>query len=87
VQLHELAHIVQHIVVLGRSRRHLLDDGGNVTKDRGIQQSCISLRFFKWREREKRDETFRLSDGGEHKVEELVVLGVPFKANFTRSAR
>jgi len=52
VQLHELAHIVQHIVVLGRSRRHLLDDGGNVTKDRGIQQSCISLRFFKWRERE-----------------------------------
>jgi len=41
VQLHELANVVQHVVVLGRGRGHLLDDGGHVAKDRGIQQSYI----------------------------------------------
>lgn len=27
-------------MVLGRGRRHLLDNGRDVTKDRGIQQGC-----------------------------------------------
>lgn len=44
VQLHELAHIVQHIVVLGRRRRHLLNNGGDVAEDRRVQQSCPDTR-------------------------------------------
>lgn len=37
VQLHELAYVVQHIVVLGRRRRHLLDDGRHVSEYCGVQ--------------------------------------------------
>ena len=37
VKLHELPDTVEHIVILGRGTRHLLDDGCNVTKDSGIK--------------------------------------------------
>lgn len=37
VQLHELAHVVEHLVVLGRRRCHLLDDGRHVTEDRCVE--------------------------------------------------
>lgn len=37
VQLHEFPHVVQHVVILGGGGRHLLDDGGDVTEDRGVQ--------------------------------------------------
>ena len=40
MQFHELAHVVEHFVVLGRGRRHLLDDGRHVTEDGGVQQRC-----------------------------------------------
>lgn len=36
VQLHEFAHVVQHVVVLGGGRRHLLDDRCHVTEYRGV---------------------------------------------------
>ena len=39
VQLHKLAHVVEHLVVLGRGARHLLDDGRHVTKYCRVQQS------------------------------------------------
>lgn len=39
VQLHELPHVVQHVVVLGGGGCHLLDDRGYVTEDRGVEQS------------------------------------------------
>ena len=38
VQLHKFADVVEHFVVLGRRRRHLLDDGRHVTEDGGVQQ-------------------------------------------------
>ena len=38
VQLHELPDAVEHVVVLGGGARHLLDDGGHVAEDRGVQQ-------------------------------------------------
>lgn len=44
VQLHELAHVVKHVVVLGRRRCHLLDYRGHVTKDGGVQESCNTVR-------------------------------------------
>lgn len=44
VQLHELAHVVEHVVVLGGGRRHLLDDGGHVPEDRGVQERCDTPR-------------------------------------------
>lgn len=37
VQLHEFPYVVQHIVILGGGGRHLLDDRGDVTEDRGVQ--------------------------------------------------
>lgn len=39
VQFHELPHVVQHVVVLGRRRGHLLDDGRHMAEDRRVQQS------------------------------------------------
>ena len=38
VQLHELPDVVQHVVVLGGGGRHLLDDGGHVPEDGGVQE-------------------------------------------------
>lgn len=46
MQLHELAHVVQHIVVLGGGRCHLLDDGGNVTENGRVQQSYWVVVFL-----------------------------------------
>lgn len=40
VQLHEFAHVVQHVVVLGGGRRHLLNDGGDVAEYGRVQQGC-----------------------------------------------
>ena len=40
VQLHELPHVVEHLVVLGGGRGHLLDDGGDVAEDGGVEQRC-----------------------------------------------
>ena len=40
MQLHELADVVEHVVVLGRGGRHLLDDGGHVAEDGGVQERC-----------------------------------------------
>lgn len=37
VELHELPHIVEHIVILGGGGGHLLDDRGDVTEDRSVQ--------------------------------------------------
>lgn len=39
VELHELADVVEHLVVLGCGRRHLLDDCRHVTEYGRIQQS------------------------------------------------
>ena len=39
VEFHEFADVVEHLVVFGRRRRHLLDDGRHVTEDRCVQQS------------------------------------------------
>lgn len=39
VQFHELPHVVQHVVVLGRRRGHLLYDGRHMAEDRRVQQS------------------------------------------------
>jgi len=36
VELHKFPHIVQHIVILGGSGRHLLNDCSNMTEDRGV---------------------------------------------------
>lgn len=44
MKLHEFPYVVQHVMVLGRGRRHLLDDGRDVTKDRRIQQGCGRIR-------------------------------------------
>lgn len=38
MKLHKFPYVVQHVMVLGRRRCHLLDDGGDVTKDSGVQQ-------------------------------------------------
>lgn len=38
VQLHEFPHIVQHVVVLGGGRCHLLDDGCHMTENGGVQK-------------------------------------------------
>ena len=38
VKLHELAHAVENVVVLGRGGSHLLDDRSHVTEDGGVQQ-------------------------------------------------
>lgn len=43
VQLHKLSHVVEHLVILGRCRCHLLDDGRHVTKDRRVQQGCVGF--------------------------------------------
>lgn len=37
VEFHKLSHVIQHIVILGGGGCHLLDDCGDVTKDRGVQ--------------------------------------------------
>lgn len=37
MELHKFPHVVQHIVILGGSGRHLLDDCGDMTEDRGVQ--------------------------------------------------
>lgn len=37
MELHKLPYVVQHIVILGGSGRHLLDDCGDMTEDRGVQ--------------------------------------------------
>lgn len=39
VQLHELAHAVEHVVVAGEAGVELLEDGGDVAEDEGVQQS------------------------------------------------
>ena len=38
VQLHELPHTVQNVVVSRRRRSHLLDDRRHVTEDGGVEQ-------------------------------------------------
>lgn len=43
VQLHEFAHIIQHVVVLRRRGGHLLDDGRHVTEYRRVQQRYMVL--------------------------------------------
>ena len=40
VDLHELLDAVQHVVVPGRRRVHLLEDCRHVTEDRRVQQRC-----------------------------------------------
>lgn len=39
MKLHELPHIVQHVVVFGGGRGHLLDNRGDVTENCGVQES------------------------------------------------
>ena len=39
VEDHELPHPVQHLVVLGRGQRHVVDDGGHVTEDGRVQKT------------------------------------------------
>ena len=38
VKLHELPDAVEHVVVLGRGAGHLLDDGGHVSEDGGVEE-------------------------------------------------
>ena len=38
VKLHELPDAVEHVVVLGGGARHLLDDGGHVSEDGGVEE-------------------------------------------------
>ena len=47
VEFHELADVVEHFVILGRGRRHLLDDGGHVTENGRVQQSCKTSKFLR----------------------------------------
>lgn len=38
VQLHKLPNIVEHVVVLGRGTRHLLNDGRHMTEDGRVEE-------------------------------------------------
>ena len=38
VKFHKFPNTVEHVVVLGSGAGHLLYDGSDMTKDRGIQQ-------------------------------------------------
>ena len=49
MEFHKLAYTVEHVVVLGGSTGHLLDDGGHVTKDGGVQQGCAHRVNYKLR--------------------------------------
>ena len=40
VKLHEFSHTVENIVIFGRGRSHLLNDGCDVSKNRSIKQCC-----------------------------------------------
>ena len=38
VEDHELPDVVEHVVVLGGGEGHVVDDGGHVAKDGGVEQ-------------------------------------------------
>ena len=38
VEHHELPDVVEHVVVLGGGEGHVVDDGGDVAEDGGIEQ-------------------------------------------------
>lgn len=40
VQFHKFSNIVEHIVVFGRCRCHLLDNRCHMTENRGVQKCC-----------------------------------------------
>ena len=48
VKFHEFPHTVEHVMVLGSGAGHLLYDGCDVTKYRGVQQgwNYIYIYFF-----------------------------------------
>lgn len=53
VQFHKLPHVVEHLVVFGRRRCHLLDDGRHVTEDGRVQQSCVIIQIKKTNKTQK----------------------------------
>ena len=38
VEHHELPDVVEHVVVLGGGKGHVVDDGGDVAKDGGVEE-------------------------------------------------
>ena len=46
VKFHEFPNTVEHVVVLGSGAGHLLYDGSDMTKDRGIQQGWNHIYRF-----------------------------------------
>lgn len=47
MQFHKFTYIIEHIMIFSRGRGHLLYDGGNMTKNRGIKQSCLFWEYVK----------------------------------------